>query len=61
MPGNAVFGIFFLLSWIMAIGGAVLAVSVVWAVWRMTWAHEKIERHVAEIERLMAARGGGNT
>ena len=51
----------------LAIGvGLLLAVtafvSVVWAVWRMTLAHERIARHVGEIERLLAehVRGRGN-
>jgi hypothetical protein len=44
-----------------AIGAGYLLVaaallSVVWAVWRMTWAHERIAQHVAGIERLVAER-----
>lgn len=31
-----------------------LGASAVWAVWRMTWAHERIERHVDAIEHLVA-------
>ena len=36
----------------LVVAGAVL--SAVWAVWRMTWAHERIAQHVGEIERLVA-------
>ena len=32
------------------------ALSLVWAVWRMTWAQERIAQHVSEIERLVAER-----
>ena len=28
--------------------------SAIWALWRMTWAHERIEQHADEIERPMA-------
>jgi uncharacterized small protein (DUF1192 family) len=33
---------------------AAALLSAVWAVWRMTWAHERIAQHVGEIERLVA-------
>lgn len=51
--------IFFLVYAVIVLGGIALAISVVWAVWRMTRAHEKIEQHVADIARMMAARTGG--
>ena len=37
---------------------AVALLSVVWAVWRLTWAHERIAQHVSAIERLVAERVG---
>lgn len=52
---------FLLVYWILALGGVVLAISAVWAIWRMTWAHEKIERHVAGIEQLLARQTGTRT
>lgn len=56
-PG--LFGLLFLLIYaLMMIGGVAIVISVVWAIWRMTWAHEKIERHVASIERLLAQQRG---
>lgn len=62
MPGSD-FTVYllFVVYWLVAIAGVVLAFSVVWAIWRMTWAHERIEKHVAEIARLMVSRtsGGG--
>lgn len=33
-----------------------LALATVVAVWRMSRTHERLERHVAEIERNLAAR-----
>ena len=30
-----------------------LVASALWAVWRMTWAHERIAQRVSEIERLV--------
>lgn len=53
--------VLFVVYWLVAIAGVVLAFSVVWAIWRMTWAHERIERHVAEIARLMASRTSGGS
>lgn len=50
--------LFPILYGVVLLGGIALAFSVVWAIWRMTWAHEKLERHVAEIERIMATRTG---
>jgi hypothetical protein len=35
---------------------AAAALSLVWAMWRMTWAQERIAQHVSEIERLVAQR-----
>ena len=50
------FGIFSVLLSLVGLLAYVLLASAVWAVWRMTWAHEKIEKHVAGIERMMASR-----
>ena len=52
MFGMTLWGVFS----ILAIVVYVLAATVIWAIWRMTWAHERIEKHSAGIERLLAAR-----
>lgn len=46
--------ILFLVPLIAGLVGLVLIASVVWAIWRMTWAHERIEQHVSRIEHLFA-------
>ena len=43
----------------LAIGAGYIVVaaallSVVWAIWRMAWAHERLAQHAGEIERLVA-------
>jgi hypothetical protein len=35
---------------------AAALLSVVWAVWRITWAQERIAQHVSALERLVAER-----
>lgn len=57
MPFGSMFGMGFgIIFTFLSLFVYVLAASVVWAIWRMTWAHERIEKHVAGIERLLAAR-----
>lgn len=57
MPFGSMFGAAFgIVFSLLGLFFYVLAASVVWAIWRMTWAHERIEKHVAAIERMLAAR-----
>lgn len=45
-----------LIVWFALIVGSLMvgcALAITWAVWRMTVAHERIERHVASIERVV--------
>lgn len=62
MPGNffpGLFGvIFFIVYAVFVVCGLVLTVAVVWAVWRMMRAHERLATSVAGIERAMTARAG---
>jgi len=60
MPDNffsGLFGvIFFLVYAVIVVSGLVLTVAVVWAIWRMMRAHERLADSVAGIERAMTAR-----
>ena len=60
MPGHffpGLFGvIFFLVYAVVVVSGLVLTVAVVWAIWRMMRAHERLADSVAGIERAMTAR-----
>lgn len=62
MPGHffpGLFGvIFFLVYAVVVVSGLVLTVAVVWAIWRMMRAHERLATSVAGIERAMTARTG---
>lgn len=45
--------------WFIAVSGSLMvgcALVITWAVWRMTIAHERIERAVASIERIVRER-----
>ena len=60
MPGNffpGMFGvIFFVFYAAFVVFGLVLTIAVVWAIWRMMRAHERLADSVAGIERAMTAR-----
>ena len=60
MPGHffpGLFGvIFFLVYAVVVVSGLVLTALVVWAIWRMMRAHERLADSVAGIERAMTAR-----
>lgn len=46
-----------LVVWVAAAGGVLtglIVLVITWCVWRMTVAHERIERHFAAIEALLA-------
>ena len=50
--------VLFILGALGLLAGLLLVTVATYAVWRMTAAHERIEQHVAAIERHLAAQVG---
>ena len=47
-----------LILWLALAAGLlvlILVLVITWTIWRMTMAHERIERHVASVERQLTA------